>query len=409
MFADPRLGRALSRRKMLQCAAGAALTPSLLAATTDKIVRFHIHKATVRWRDLVFLEIETAAGLRGYGEATLETRADLVAEALGWLEDAMKGEPAGGAERHWSRNYYALSRWRNGAAEMSALSAVDIALWDLDAKRLGVPLYQLLGGAVHNPIPLYFTHWSAELSQRTPQAFAELAVKTRAAGWKAVKWTVPLDGPDRGRMARIAAEVESVRVAVGNDLEIGLELAETFNLRTLPELARTLAPYKPMFLEEPTLRENPELLGRLAANSPVPIATGEGLFHRYEFRQLLEAKGAAVVQPDVMHAGGITEIRKIAALAETFGAEIAPHMCSGPIGHVASLHAMAGCRNLFLQEWEAADDAAYRDLTNGTYPTQKAGVVTLPEAPGLGLTCDFAAFAKRFPYQPIRRRATLTK
>jgi len=395
----------LSRRHLLALPALAAYA----APPPCKITRFVIHKSTLRWRDLVFLEIHTDSGLVGLGEATLETRADLAEAALRWLEPTMVGQDPQGPEQHWNRNYYGLSRWRHGAAELTALSAVDIALWDLEGKRLGVPVSRLLGGAVHNPLPLYFTHWSSTLKERTPAAFSEWATETRRRGWRAVKWTVPLAGDDKSRIAQIFNEVQAVRVAVGDQLEIGLELAETFNYRTALELARALAPLKPMFLEEPTLRENPALLGQLAAQSPVPIATGEGLLLRSEIRQLLEHKGAAIVQPDVLHAGGITELRKIAQLAETFGVEIAPHQCSGPVGHVASLHAMAGCRNFFLQEWEGDDDAVYQELCQGTYPVQKDGAVSLPTGPGLGLTVNFAELTRRFPYKGINRRATLTK
>jgi galactonate dehydratase len=395
----------LSRRHLLALPASAGFA----APAPCKITRFVIHKSTLRWRDLVFLEIHTDSGLVGLGEATLETRADLAEAALRWLEPTMVGQDPQGPEQHWNRNYYGLSRWRHGAAELTALSAVDIALWDLEGKRLGVPVSRLLGGAIHNPLPLYFTHWSSTLKERTPAAFSEWATETRRRGWRAVKWTVHLAGDDKSRIAQIVNEVQAVRVAVGSQLEIGLELAETFNYRTTLELARALAPLKPMFLEEPTLRENPALLGQLAAQSPVPIATGEGLLLRSEIRQLLEHKGAAIVQPDVLHAGGITELRKIAQLAETFGVEIAPHQCSGPVGHVASLHAMAGCRNFFLQEWEGDDDAVYQELCQGTYPVQKDGAVSLPTGPGLGLTVNFAELTRRFPYKGINRRATLTK
>ena len=395
----------LSRRCLLSLPALGAFA----APPPCKITRFVIHKATLRWRDLVFLEIHTDTGLTGLGEATLETRADLVEAALRWLEPSLIGQDPQGPEQHWNRNYYGLSRWRHGAAELTALSAVDIALWDLEGKRLGVPVARLLGGAVHDPLPLYFTHWSSTLKERTPAAFRAWATETRRRGWRAVKWTVPLAGDDQSRIAQTVKEVEAVRAAVGPQLDIGLELAETFNYRTTLELARALAPLRPMFLEEPTLRENPALLGQLAAQSPVPIATGEGLLLRSEFRHLLEHKGAAIVQPDVMHAGGITELRKIAQLAETFGVEIAPHQCSGPVGHVASLHAMAGCRNFFLQEWEGDDDAVYQEFCQGTYPVQKDGAVRLPTGPGLGLTVNFAELTRRFPYQGINRRATLTK
>ncbi|MGH9665540.1 MAG: mandelate racemase/muconate lactonizing enzyme family protein, partial [Bryobacteraceae bacterium] len=365
-----------------------------------KITRFHIHKVTLRWRDLVFLEVQTDAGIIGLGEATLETRAEMAEAGLRWLEESFRGLDPSGVEKHWDRSYYQLSRWRNGPAANSALSAVDIALWDIEGKRLGVPVWRLLEGPIRNELRVYHTHWNAVLKKpRSPEAMGELAAETRAKGWTAVKWTIVMGGTEASRIASTVAELEAVRKAVGDSMDLCLEAAETFTPRSAIQFAGALAPYRPLFLEEPTLRENPAGLGEVAAKSLVPIATGEGLFSRFEFRQLLEARGAAIVQPDVMHAGGITEIRKIANLAESFGAEIAPHQCSGPIGHVASIHAMSVCHNFLIQEWEAADDALYTELTRGLYPVQRSGVVRLPEGPGLGISVDFAEFERRCPYR----------
>jgi galactonate dehydratase len=396
----------LSRRQLL---AATLLLPAAKAAPAGKIkiTKFEIHKVTVRWRDLVFLEIQTDSGLTGLGEATLETRADVVEQGLRWLEESMRGTDPAGPEEHWNRNYYQLSRWRNGPVTMSALSAVDIALWDLEAKRLGVPVWRLLGGPVQRNLRAYFTHWSASFSPRSPEAFRDFAQKTQAGGWTAVKWTLPLEGTETERIQKSVAEVEAVRKAVGSKLDIGLEAAETFSPRSAIQFARAMEPYNLLFLEEPTLRENPAGLGEVAAKTTVPIATGEGLLSRFEFRPLLEAKGAAIIQPDVMHAGGITEIRKIASLAETYGVEIAPHQCSGPIAHVASLAAMSVCRNFLIQEWEAEDDKVFQELTSNTYPVQRDGTIRLPDLPGLGITIDFAEFKKRFPFKGINRRATL--
>jgi galactonate dehydratase len=291
---------------------------------------------------------------------------------------------------------------------MSALSAVDIALWDLEAKRLGVPLWQLLGGRLREQSRIYYTHWGASLeSHRTPEAFRDWAIETKKNGWTAVKWTLSPQGSEAQRIASACGEIEAVRSAAGNSLDICLEAAETFSIRSAIEFAKAVEKYQPLFIEEPTLRENSVGLGEVAAKSPVAIASGEGLFSRYEFFPLLQARGASIIQPDVLHAGGITEIRKIANLAETYGVEIAPHQCSGPIAHVASLSAMSSCRNFLIQEWEAADDAIYRELTDGTYPVHNQGYVTLSDAPGLGLKVNFAEFTKRFPFQPTKRHALI--
>ncbi|MGA2114297.1 MAG: mandelate racemase/muconate lactonizing enzyme family protein, partial [Bryobacteraceae bacterium] len=226
------------------------------------------------------------------------------------------------------------------------------------------------------------------------------ARETRARGWTAVKFSVPMTGTEKERIAKLSAELEAVRGAVGYSMDIALEASETFSVRSAIELSQAIAPYKPLWIEEPTLRESARGLGDVAAKSPVPIATGEGLFNRYEFSELFEHRGASIIQPDVMHAGGITEIRKIANLAETYGVEVAPHQCSGPIAHVASINAMSVCRNFLVQEWEAADNDLYLELTGGKFPVQKDGTVALPDGPGLGLSVDFAEFKKRCPYKP---------
>jgi galactonate dehydratase len=411
VYSDPVPKREVPRRDILALGLGLA-TPHLLRGATPngkvRIVDFKIHKATLRWRDLVFLEVNTDAGLTGLGEATLEGRPELVEAALRWLEEDFVGRDPAGPEDHWNRAYYQLSRWRNGPAAMSALSAVDIALWDIEAKRLGVPLWRLLGGRLRTASRVYYTHWGASIeSHRTPEAFRDWAIETRKQGWTAVKWTLANQGAERERIERSCAELEAVRKAVGDALDLSLEAAETFSVRSAIDFAAAVAKFHPLWIEEPTLRENPAGLADVAARSPVAIASGEGLFSRFEFRSLLEAKGASIIQPDIMHAGGITEIRKIANMAEAYGVEVAPHQCSGPIGHVASLAAMSVCRNFLIQEWEAADDAVYQELTQGTYPAQRNGYVELNERPGLGIRVDFAEFEKRFPFRATRRRALL--
>ena len=178
-------------------------------------------------------------------------------------------------------------------------------------------------------------------------------------------------------------------------------------MRSAIQFANAIAPYHPLFMEEPTLCENPVGLGEVAARSAVPIATGEGLFSRFEFKQLLDVKGAAIIQPDVMHAGGVTELRKIANMAEVYGVEVAPHQCSGPIAHMASMSTMSVCRNFVIHECEGADNDLFREMTDGTYPTQKDGRVLLPDTPGVGIKVNFAEFARKCPYKAIRSRAQL--
>jgi galactonate dehydratase len=382
---------------------------SLIAPGRVKITGFDIHKVSIRWRDLLFLEVHTDAGITGLGEATLESRTDIAEATLRWLEPEYVGQDPSGPEQHWNRVYYNATRWRNGPALMTGLSAVDIALWDIEAKRFGVPLHRLLGGALQQKLRVYHTHWDAliDKDKRSPSSFAEMAARTRQEGWTAIKYTLIPDEPELARIDKRVAELAAVRGVFGSNADICLECAETFSVRSAIQMSNAIAPYHPLFMEEPVLRESPGNLGEVAANSRVPIATGEGLFSRYEFKLLLDAKGASIIQPDVMHAGGVTELRKIANLAETYGAEVAPHQCSGPIAHMASMATMSVCRNFLIHECEGADNELFREMTNGTYPTQKQGFVTLPEAPGIGITVDFAEFKKRCPYRAIRSRSSL--
>jgi galactonate dehydratase len=372
----------------------------LLAAVPRLTIRaLRTRKYTIDRRDYLFLEIETDAGITGIGEGTISGRVEIVEQAIRWFAPYVTGKDAGGIEDHWNRAYYEFSRYRNGPVLMTALAAVDIALWDIAGKSLGVPVWRLAGAGEARPLRVYYSHWSQTLEPRTPDTLAKLAAETRAAGWTCVKWVLPKGGSESERLRRLAAEVEAVRRGGGPDLDIGLELWETFSARSALEFARAVAPFRPLFIEEPTWRELPQALGDLAAKSPVALAGGEGLVSRYEFKQLLDAKGAQILQPEVIHCGGITEIRKIAALAEPYGVEIAPHMYYGPVAHVASLHAMASVRGFLMQEWDAAMEPRFTTLTRGTFPAVDKGHVTLSDRPGLGLDMHWDEWERAYPYR----------
>jgi galactonate dehydratase len=373
------------------------------AAPRTKIRRIVTRKHTIGRRDYLFVELETTdAGLIGLGEASISGRVEIVEQAVQWFTTYLVGKDPGGIEEHWNRHYFELSRYRNGPVLMTALASIDIALWDIAGKLLGEPVWRLLGAAEARPMRAYYSHWSQELSgqQRIPSNLRDLAAKTREEGWTCVKWVLPKGGSETERLQRLTAEVAAVREGGGSALDIGLEMWETFSARSALEFAKAVAPYKPLFIEEPTWRENPQALGEIAAKSPVPLAGGEGLVSRYEFKQLLDAKGAQIIQPDVIHCGGISEIRKIAALGDVYATEISPHMYYGPIAHVASLHSMAGVRNFLMQEWDTASVPAFEPLTKGTFPKlDKQGAVTLSNNPGLGLIMDWSEWDKRHSYK----------
>jgi galactonate dehydratase len=366
------------------------------AAPSLKIRDFVTRKHSLNGRDLLFLEIRTEQGITGLGEGSLPGRAAIVEQAIRWLEPYFKGADPGGTEEHWNRAYYQLSRWRDGSVLTTALAAVDIALWDLEAQRLGVPVWRLAGATSAKPLGVYYSHWSQDTKPRTPSALGELAAKTKEQGWTAVKWVVPRAATERDRLNQTVAECEAVRKA---GLDFALEMWETFTVRSALDVARAIAPYRPLFIEEPVLRESPQALGEVAAKSPVPVATGEGLLTRYDFRHLLDHRGAQIIQPDVVHCGGITEIRRIASLAETYAVEVSPHMWYGPVAHTASIHSMSSVRNFFMQEWDAVNNEVFTELTRGTYPLPVQGKVTPPSKPGLGIEMDWTTWDKRCPYQ----------
>jgi galactonate dehydratase len=383
----------LSRRSFL---AGAS---PLFAAPKLTVRAITTRKYTIGNRDYLFVELETSNGIRGIGEASISGRVDIVEQAVRWFLPHLTGQDPGGIEDHWNRNYFTLSRYRNGPVLMTALAGIDLALWDIQGKRLGEPVWRLLGSAEAKPMRVYYSHWSQHLQPRTPETLAKLAAETRAAGWTCVKWVLPKGGSEAERLQRLTAEVEAVRRGGGPDLEIGLEMWETFSVRSAIAFANAVAPFRPLFIEEPTWRETPQALGEIAAKSPVPVAGGEGLVSRFEFKQLLDAKGAQILQPDVIHCGGITEIRRIAALGEVYGAEMSPHMYYGPVAHVASLQSMAAVRNFLIQEWDAQMQDTFETVTGGTFPAVRDGYVKLSDRPGLGIEMDWAEMDRRYPYR----------
>ncbi|MBM3725722.1 MAG: mandelate racemase/muconate lactonizing enzyme family protein [Acidobacteria bacterium] len=386
-----------TRRQFFSMFSAAGLLKA--AGARPRITRLRTRKHTIGNRDYLFLEVETDAGVTGLGEGSISGRVEIVEQAIQWYTPHLAGKDPGGIEDHWNRNYYQLSRYRNGPVLMTALAAVDIALWDIAGKLLNQPVWRLLGAGEPKPMPVYYSHWSQDLNPRTPAKLRELAAETRRQGWTTVKWVLPRGGTEAERLRRLAAEVEAVRQGGGPDFEIALEMWETFSTRGAIEFAKAVAPFRPLFIEEPTWREMPGALREVAAKSPVPLAGGEGLISRYEFKQLLDAGGAQIVQPDVIHCGGISEIRKIAALSDVYGTEIAPHMYYGPVAHVASLQAMSAVRNFLTQEWDAGMQTLFERLTRGTFPRPANGAVALSERPGLGLEMDWAAFDAGYPYK----------
>lgn len=369
-----------------------------------KITAVDVFTHWASWCNWLFVRISTDEGLAGWGEGSLHGPVRPVEETIRELTPVLLGEDPSGPERHWQRLYHAW-RWRGGPVQQTAISALDIALWDLEGKRLGVPVYRLLGGPLATRFPAYASHWLE--GARTPADAEAGAWEAVRRGFSGFKWS-PFrdgwwrDGEEKG-LRRAAELMAAARAGAGPDVDIYVECGERLSPRTAVRAAELLGPHRPGWFEEPVAFENPRTMAALQREIAVPIATGERLLTRWEFQELLIEGGCKVLQPDVMHAGGITELRKIAALADTWQVPIAPHNPAGPISMLAAMHLMASIPNaLVLEQMEGE-----RELRDSicTQPIPYAdGHFELTERPGLGTDLDLTALRDHpFRPQPTRK------
>ena len=373
-----------------------------------KIRRVQTFKYWVHWRNWLFVRLETDEGLHGWGEASIHGAVESVETAVHELAQTLIGHDPAGVEAHWQRMYHAW-RWRGGPILMTALAGLDTALWDIEGKRLGVPLYRLLGGPLRTPIRAYASHWLGGV--KTPEEAAKGAREAVRRGFTAFKWSPfnadALRAGEHAAISRGADLMAAAREAAGDQVDIALECAEHLTHRTAVLAANALAPYRPLWFEEPLPFENPKAMAQLKRELAVPLATGERLCSKWEFRELIESGGADVLQPDLIHAGGITEVKKIAALADTYYLPIAPHNSSGPIANLLSVHLAASIPNfLILEEIEPETE-----LRNSicTHPlVLRDGAFPLPTQPGIGTDLVFDALEgkeeHRFRPQPPSNR-----
>ncbi|MGH2405420.1 MAG: galactonate dehydratase [bacterium] len=355
-----------------------------------------------RMRNWIFVKVETDDGLVGWGEASLEWKTRAVAGAIADLEPFI----AGNDPRRIEHLLQIMSRqpfWRGSIVAMSAISGIEQACWDILGKSLGVPVYQLLGGAVRDRARMYDHLGGGEMHAMyvddAPEIMARRARESVAAGYTAVKiMAVPITQPIEGPPAikRAAAIMEAVRKAVGDQVDIMVD----FHGRTTPAMgivyAEALAPFQPFFIEEPSLPENVDGLAQVARAVNIPVASGERLVTRFQFRELLEKHACAVIQPDVCHCGGLWEARKIAAMAEAYYVSVAPHNPLGPIATAACIHFGLATPNFLIQEAIRAD-VPWRDAVV-TPPRIVDGHALPSTGPGLGIQVDESE-ASRHPFE----------
>jgi galactonate dehydratase len=290
---------------------------------------------------------------------------------------------------------------RAGEIAMSAIATIEMACWDIVGKALGQPVYKLLGGAVRDRIKAYANGWYTV--ERTPEEFHAAAKRVIAKGYRALKFD-PFGAGfyelDLAEKRRVIELVEAVRDAVGPDAEILIEMHGRFNPVTAIEMSRELERFKPSWGEEPVPPENLAALKKAAAKINIPIATGERIHTRYEYRELLELQAADYIQPDITHFGGILETKKLAAWAENYYVLVAPHNVGGPISTAAALHFAASTPNFKIQEHfnDFADDWV-KAVAPGN-PEVVDGYFALPQGPGLGVKFD-EDFANAHPRQRV--------
>jgi len=350
-----------------------------------RIVDYELFEVPPRW---LFLRIETDDGLVGWGEPVVEGRAKTVKAAVEELMDTyLLGEPVHPIEDHW-QTMYRGGFYRGGPVLMSAIAGIDQALWDAKGKALGVPVYELLGGAARERIEVY--QWiggdrpsdvAAEAERKVEQGFSALKMN-------ATEELERLDDP-----AAIEAAVNrlrEVREAVGDEVDIGVDFHGRVTKPMAKRLAVALEPYEPMFIEEPVLPEQNDALPDIAARTSIPIATGERMYSRWDFKEVFESGAVDVIQPDLSHAGGITEVKKIAAMAEAYDVALAPHCPLGPIALASCIQVDACSPNETIQEQslnihynETSDVLDY--LADPSVFEYEEGYVSIPDAPGLGI------------------------
>lgn len=349
-----------------------------------KIVEIHTYKVRPRWG---FVEILTDNGISGWGEAVLEGHCDTVLACVGEMKDVLIGEDPGQIEDIWTTLYRA-GFYRGGGVMMSAISGIDQALWDIKGKYYDAPVYELLGGACRKKMKVY--SW---IGGDRPRDVGKAALERKEAGFTAVKMnaTEELQMVDTyDKIDAVLERVAAVRETCGKYFGIAIDFHGRVHKPMAKILAKKLEEFDPMFIEEPVLCEHMEYFPEIAAACNIPIATGERLYSRYDFKRLFKIGGVDIIQPDLSHAGGISEVKKIAAMAEAYDIALAPHCPLGPIALAACLNVDACSYNAVIQEQSMGIhyNVGKSVLDYVLNPEDFAfidGYVKLPRLPGLGI------------------------
>jgi galactonate dehydratase len=356
-----------------------------------KIVALKTFIVPPRW---LFLKIETDEGIHGWGEPVVEGRAATVETAVSELADYLIGQDPLRIEDLWTVMYRG-GFYRGGPILMSAIAGVDQALWDIKGRAYGQPVHQLLGGPCRDRIRVY--SW---VGGDRPRDVAEAAREGVARGFTALKMNGAEDMQivdSHAKIDAVLASVSAVREAIGPHIGLGVDFHGRVHRPMAKALIRELESFRLMFIEEPLLSDHMDAIGEVVRGSATPIALGERLYSRWDFREVLESRVVDIIQPDLSHAGGITECRKIASMAEAYDVALAPHCPLGPIALAACLQVDAVSYNAFIQEQSlgihynnAGSDLLDYLVDPGVFAYQD-GMVAIPSGPGLGIEVNEAA------------------
>ena len=366
-----------------------------------KITGVRTHVLGTPWRNLTIVEVQTDEGVTGLGEVRMLNHTDAL---HGYLAEAVPRHVRGSDPFDVESLVHRMMRLdyaRAGEVAMSALATVEIACWDIQGKALGLPVYKLLGGAVRDRIKAYANGWYQV--ERTPEEFHAAARAVVERGYRGLKvdpFGAGMFDLDAEETARSLALVEAVRDAVGPDVEVFIEMHGRFSPATAIRMAGLLVPYRPAWLEEPVPPENLKALAKVAAHTDIPIAVGERMHTRFDYRELFELQAVDFIQTDITHSGGLLEAKKLAGTAETHYLQMAPHNVGGAISTAANLHLAATTVNFAVQEYfnDFADP-----FVNACVPGLGRvvdGYFELPDAPGLGVELDHVELAKH-PRIPV--------
>ena len=352
--------------------------------------------------NFVFVKVETDAGIHGWGESTLEYKELTIQAAIHDLEGYLIGKDPHNIEA-FRHDCYRDAYWRGGPVLMSALAGVEMALWDIKGKSLGVPVYQLLGGKVRDAVPVYVNGWFSPA--KTPDEFAEKAVEVRANGYPGCKWD-PFGKAwqelDKTEFRRALECIAKVSEAVGKDVNLLIEGHGRFNIPTAVRIGRALEEFDVYWFEEPIPPDDKEGMREVKSRVRVPLAAGERLYNRYEYRQFFDLNCTDYIQPDISHAGGILEMRMLGGEAEARHIGFCPHNPSGPVANAATLQIAACVPNFIMLEMMMTDVPWRADICDEKL-TLRNGCMEIPDRPGLGIDLDEAELVKH-PYIPTALR-----